>query len=132
LYFVNLLILYIPTVDEAAQGVKGTVCWATVVKKYVETVKKDLDISSGPLFRTGKDSFVETKKFTTVPIGKFTLGKIGKEIAKVLKKPDPEKFTGHCWRRSAATAAADNGATTMMMRTHFNWLNDSMCKYFTQ
>jgi hypothetical protein len=89
-----LLILYIPTVDEAAQGVKGTVCWATVVKKYVETVKKDLDITSGPLFRTVRDSFVPTKKFTTVPIGKFTLGNIGKEIATVLKKTDPEKFTG--------------------------------------
>jgi hypothetical protein len=70
------------------------VCWATVVKKYVEQVKKDLDISSGPLFRTASDSFVPTKKFTTVPIGKCTLGNIGKQIAKILKKPDPEKFTG--------------------------------------
>jgi hypothetical protein len=43
------------------------------------------------------------------PIGKNSLSKFGKQVAKLLGKRDWESFTGHCWRRTAATICADSG-----------------------
>ena len=43
------------------------------------------------------------------PIGKNTGSKYGKIFATLLQIPNPGNFTGHCWRRTAATLAAEEG-----------------------
>ena len=49
------------------------------------------------------------------------LSKIGKEVAEILELPNPLSFTGHCFRRSSATFAANQGATAIEMQKHFGW-----------
>jgi len=46
-------------------------------------------------------------------VGKNTLPKYGKLIARWLGKDDWESYTGHCFRRTAATFAADHGLVCM-------------------
>jgi len=48
---------------------------------------------------------------TKCPIGKNSLGKFGKLIAKMLGKKNWDSYTGHCWRRTAATICAEAGLT---------------------
>jgi len=36
----------------------------------------------------------------------------------------PELFTGHCWRRTAATIFADAGATSAELKRKFHWQNE--------
>ncbi len=46
-----------------------------------------------------------------MPIGKNVIAKIGVKLAQLLEKPEPEKYTGHCWRRTAITVLANSGAS---------------------
>jgi integrase len=45
----------------------------------------------------------------------------GKDIASWLKLPDSDTYTGHCWRRTSATALVDAGASTEELKTHGRW-----------
>ncbi len=46
-------------------------------------------------------------------MGKQALAGMGKMIAKELRLDNPESLTGHCFQRSSATAAANEGADTV-------------------
>eukprot|EP01036_Dinobryon_divergens_P022284 gene22284-30527_t len=46
---------------------------------------------------------------TNQVIGKNMVSNYGKEIARILDLPDPDRFTGHCWRRAAVTLLANKG-----------------------
>ena len=81
-------------------------CPASILKLYFDTVNEDHDenVTSGPLFwqgtgkpgaKTSESKFLKGKK---KHIGRVTLGNTGKEIARFLGLPDPEKYTGHCFR----------------------------------
>lgn len=50
-----------------------------------------------------------TVKFSKRVIGEHTAAKIGIFIAKLLNLSEPENYTGHCWRRTATTFAANAG-----------------------
>jgi hypothetical protein len=50
-------------------------------------------------------------------IGKNSFAKISIEIAVALELPYPNSYTSHSFRRSAATWAADEGATTMQLKS---------------
>ena len=45
-------------------------------------------------------------------------------MAKLLEIPNWKTYTGHCWRRSAATEAAANGLTTAKLKKGFNWTTE--------
>ena len=47
-------------------------------------------------------------------------------MARILQKSDITKYTFHSFRRSSATAAADNGATVQQMQDFFGWKSASM------
>ena len=92
-------------------------CMFSHVKTYLDALLKN-NITEGPLFRTCLKA-----KFSTLPMGHNTLAKCGIFIAEALELPHAKHYTGHCLRRSAASAAADAGATTMDMQRHMNWKN---------
>ena len=88
----------------------GKTYFANIVEGYVHAIKEDLGKFCGRVFWTGKE-----QTFVDCPLGKNIVGKIPHEMAKYLKKPNVEGFTFHSYRRSAATAAADSGATPQQM-----------------
>ena len=51
------------------------------------------------------------------PVGKNTLATIGVSLAELLELPDHKKYTGHYWRRTAATLAAESGSTLAEIKT---------------
>ena len=90
-------------------------CIFTFVKAYLDSLKQ-CNIASGPLFRgCGKNVF------KTQAMGKNFLAKIGKYAASELGLHEPERYTGHCLRRTTATIAADRGANVVDMMRHMNW-----------
>ena len=56
-------------------------------------------------------------------MGKWTLAKIGKEVAAELNLSKPNTYTGHCFRRSTSTNAAERGATGMDLQLMAGWKN---------
>lgn len=46
---------------------------------------------------------------------------LGISIAEILNLPNPEKFTGHCFRRTSSTLMADGGATSVDLK-RYAWL----------
>lgn len=44
-------------------------------------------------------------------LGKNKLGNMGKRIASYLRLPNPELYTGNCFRRSSATILIDSGVS---------------------
>ena len=98
------------------------VCFGTHVRRYLDLLRQSLpDLNEeDPLFLRPTKS-----GFCTQPMGENQLGNIGKQLAKELGLPNPSTFTGHCFRRSAATAAASNGATSVMMKGQFGWVQEA-------
>ena len=55
------------------------------------------------------------------PMGINTIGAMPKNIATFLKLPNPELYTGHCFRRSSASLLANNGARMENIKRHGRW-----------
>ena len=97
-------------------------CFATRVTNYRDKLLESFpDIQPQDAFfrRALKNKFSQKEV-----IGRTAFGKIGKKIAAELHLNNPEGYTGHCFRRSAATEAANNGATTTDLKTGMGWENE--------
>ncbi len=51
-------------------------------------------------------------------------------MAKFLGLDSPESYTGHCWRRTAATNAADNGASEEDIKLIGHWKSAKVAKSY--
>ena len=49
-------------------------------------------------------------------IGRHTVGKIPERIATFLNLQNKHRYTGHCFRRTAATLASESGASMQMIK----------------
>lgn len=87
------------------------------VTKYMNCLKEH-NICSEDLFKT---VILKTDNLIPRPMGKNTLAKIGSDIANHLHLDNPEEYTGHCFRRTAAKRAADQGANLVQLKRHFHW-----------
>ena len=54
-----------------------------------------------------------------------------KYMATWLGLPNPDKYTGHAWRRSAAQALADGGDTSSHIVRHMGWTGPQMLNAYT-
>jgi hypothetical protein len=50
-------------------------------------------------------------------VGVHTADKFGQKVAAILGLPDHKDYTGHCWRRTATTFAANAGLSLAQMKT---------------
>ena len=96
---------------------------ASVVDQYLETLQFDLNTSqeklTGPFFKSahGKKASV----FRRTPMGKTLISRVGFEFATELLIPNPQGFTGHCWRRSCGTNASDAGVNVTTLMAQLGW-----------
>lgn len=51
---------------------------------------------------------------TKQKVGKNVVADIGKQIAEILQLENPDKYTGHCWRRTSITMMTNSGMVIMM------------------
>ncbi|KAJ8912533.1 hypothetical protein NQ315_014477 [Exocentrus adspersus] len=68
------------------------------------------------------------KSCTVQPVGKNTFGKMPSKIANFLGLPDPEAFTGHCLRRTSATALVNAGANMTTLKRHGRWRSSTVAE----
>jgi hypothetical protein len=76
------------------------------------------NIREGRFFRYLQLSKCTRKMYvsTAKPIGINVCAAVGKDIATFLNLPNPERFTGQCWRGTASTFLADHGHTAAQIR----------------
>lgn len=96
-------------------------CMASRVLEYLRLL-----IESVPTISDDSDLFHQCTKdgYGRQSMGKNLLAKFGREFAEKLDLSDPEEYTGHCFRRSSATEAANKGATTVDLKRHFGWVQE--------
>jgi len=68
--------------------------------------------------------------WTNKVVGHNPLSETGKRIARWLQLPNPERYTGHCFRRSSATAAADAGASLVRLKRIGGWKSDAVAQTY--
>lgn len=72
------------------------------------------------------------KKCTAQAVGKNTFGSIPKMIAKYLELPNPERYSGHTFRRTSATLLADSGADITCVKRHGGWKSSSVAEGYLE
>ena len=98
-------------------------CPYEIVKLYIDSVSK----KTGRFFRNYN---VKSKKLSDQPMGRNIIGDVPKFIANFLEIRNAECYTGHCFRRSSATALADAGASLSSLKRQFRWKSDSVAQSY--
>lgn len=63
-----------------------------------------------------------------IGINKFTA--MGREIANFLRLPNPEKYSGHSFRRSSATLLVDAGGDITALKRHGGWKSTTVAESY--
>ena len=63
-------------------------------------------------------------------IGENTIGDTPKIIATFLTLEDADRYTGHCFRRSAATLLSGSGASMQLVKQMGGWRSDSVAQLY--
>lgn len=102
--------------------------YSAYVKEHLRLMTLDKQ-TEGPLFRSLNR---DRTKFTANAMGKNYLYEITKHIATALDLAEPDRFTSHALRRSAATRAAENGASDAQLKRHFGWKNSQTANRYIE
>ena len=95
---------------------------AVHITNYIKTLTAVIGEPSGAFVKgTPIKKCSGISKFVDQPMGKNMLYLFGKDVAISLGLDNPEQNTGHCFRRTSATIAADSGATPHQMQRAFGW-----------
>lgn len=97
-----------------------------VGSKFYKTVKQYVDLRPHD---NCPDRFLINYykgKCTRQVIGKNKIGEVPKQIASFLELPEPKTYTGHCFRRTAATLLSDSGASLQMVKQLGGWKSDKV------
>lgn len=71
-------------------------------------------------------------KCTKQCVGINTFGKMPANIAGYLKLPNPELYTGHCFRRSSATMLANSGSNITNIKRHGGWKSSTVAESYIE
>lgn len=102
----------------------------TITGQYYQIYKKYASLR--PAHITGSWFFINYQKgkCTIQRIGLNKLGTMGKEIAKYLKLPNYDLYTGHCFRRSSATILVDAGGDITSLKRHGGWKSTAVAETY--
>lgn len=98
---------------------------AAILMRYINLVKPWLETKKLTRLWPRPNRNMFTSQFR----GKNHIGQVAKKIARFLEI-DPEKFTGHSFRRSAATAAADAGISLINLKRFGGWKSDTVASSY--
>jgi len=63
-------------------------------------------------------------------MGKYSIAKVPKDIASFLKLPEPNSYTGHSFRATSTTIAADAGTTLEDLKRLGPWKSIYVCEQY--
>lgn len=100
----------------------------TVTGKYYAICKKYMNLR--PEACKSQYFFVNyyCGKCTVQNVGINKFGNMGKQIATYLNLPDPQSYTGHCFRRSSATMLVDAGGDITSLKRHGGWKSTTVAE----
>lgn len=100
--------------------------------EYVKVVEKYQSLR--PSDMPNKRFFIhyQNGKCTKQVIGKNKIGAMPKEIACYLNLPNPEQYTGHCFRRTSATILADSGADLTSIKRLGGWKSSTVAEGYIE
>jgi integrase len=73
---------------------------------------------------------IRNGRWTTLPVGHNVLAATPERIARALHLENPARYTGHCFRRTSATALANAGATLLELKRAGGWRSDTVCQRY--
>lgn len=71
-------------------------------------------------------------KCTRQFVGIHKIGKIPKKIAEFLNLEEPAKYTGHTFRRSAATMLVENGGDLLTLKKFGGWKSSAVAEQYVE
>ena len=71
-------------------------------------------------------------KCTRQVIGKNKIREVPQTIASHLKLQNPKQYTGHCFRRTAATLLSESGANMQMIKQLGRWRSDAIAQGYIE
>lgn len=101
--------------------INDAVCSCAIVEKYMDAVIG----KTGRFFRNFN---IKANNYAKQPMGINSIAAIPKFIASYLHLENPEKYTGHCFRRSSAIALADSGDSRLTLKRQFRWKSDTVAE----
>jgi hypothetical protein len=99
--------------------------WIDLIKTYHNLRPKN--VTHSRFFLTYRNGYCINS-----PIGINTFGKMPKVIATFLKLPNPELFTGHCFRRSSASHLANRGGDLITIKRHGGWKSSAVAEGYIE
>jgi integrase len=114
-----------------AREANPLVCGVTLFAEYLHIIQEaDPARLDGDLWL--KVIKKKDGKWTVIGVrGRNWITSIPSIVAKSLGLPNPELYTGHCYRRTSAQWQADAGATVLELQNQFGWKNSSMASVYT-
>lgn len=92
-----------------------------------DNVLTEAKLGEGRIFKTFRIRQNGNGYYVNQPMGKHVLAKFPEQMATFLGLPNPTSYTGHSLRRSTANVMAEAGASTAIMKKHFNWKSENTC-----
>ena len=71
-------------------------------------------------------------KCTKQVVGIHSIGIAPRTIAEFLNLDEPEKYTGHCFRRTSATTLVNSGAELLALKRHGGWLSSAVAETYIE
>jgi integrase len=65
-------------------------------------------------------------------IGRNKISNMPNKIAEFLNLPNPELYSGHCFRRTSATLLADSGADFITVKRHGGWKSNTVAEGYIE
>jgi len=98
--------------------------------QYLENFDKVLteaNLGEGRIFKTYRIRKSGEGYYVNQAMGKHILAKFPVVMASFLNLSNPSSYTGHSLRRSTANVLAEAGASSAIMKKHFNWKSENTC-----
>lgn len=91
---------------------------------YLKVCDESKIEKTGRFFKTYRKLI---NKIISTPMGIHSITASGSRVANFLQL-SPKGFTGHCWRRTGATALANEGSSSIELKTAGRWLSEKVAQ----
>lgn len=95
--------------------------WIDIVKYYINM--RGANVKNEKLFMQ-----IRSNKITNQPFGHNSIAQFPKKIALCLQLKNASGFTGHCFRRTAATLLANSGCDVLQLKRMGGWKSSSVAE----